>query len=268
MASATVNAAAKTAIRTVAVIGGSGFGETLRGTSREVTTPFGKVNVLAGEHAGKRIFAIKRHGKGHTTPPHKVNYKANIWAARDLNADVILASTAVGVIKRTWLNRALHALLNQNYAPGDLVSLKGIIAYHLLYPDGSGPITFFLDEVKHTDCSEVFSARVNRLIQEAARLEGIALKKGAVLGGTYGPRYETPEEILALRVLGAHIAGMTACFEAILARELGLPYAPVAIGTNWAAGMGGRLSHDEVVEMMGRKGPEVSRLLMKAIEMM
>lgn len=261
----------KSGTRVVAVIGGSGFGEKLQGQRREVQTPFGKISVLVSERAGKRIIAIKRHGEGHTTPPHKVNYKGNVWAAKEEGAEAILASTAVGVIRRRMLSRLVHALANENYKPSDLILPKDIVAFQLKYPDGTGPVTYyddFSDGIHHTDCTRIFSREIERLLLRAARLEGIRLKKGAVLTATYGPRFETPAEIRALGKLGANLIGMTAAFEAILAKELGIPYLPVAIGTNWAADTAGSLSHEEVIEMMGRKGEEVNRLLLKAIEIM
>lgn len=271
--------------RTVAVIGGSGFGEKLRGQTKEISTPFGDVSVLISEHAGKRVVAIQRHGKGHTTPPHRVNYRGNIHAAREHGAEAIFASTAVGVIRRTLLRRivnamsalmdsegkeALHALIN-NYSAGDLILPRDFIAFQLKYPEGTGPVTVFDDFSTgnhHTDFTSPFSEELRCILQRAAKLENIQLKTGAILTATYGPRYESPVEIRALRKLGVDLVGMTSVFEAIHAHELGIPYMPVAIGTNLAAGLGKGLSHAEVIEMMGKRGEDVNHLLLRAISIL
>jgi len=242
------------------VIGGSGFAgklEKMGGKWEEMGTRFGKVDVFVSGYKEKEIFAIMRHGLKHDTPPHKVNYKANIAFAKKIGADAILASTAVGVI-------------SDKYAPGDLILCNDMIGLNLVL--GGSPVTFFdsfADGPHHADASEPFSRKLNELMLKSALELGMELKTGAVLTLTYGPRYESPAEIRALRTLGADLTGMTAVFEASLALEQGTPYSVCAIGTNWAAGLGGKpLSHDEVIEMMSKRGDDLFSLMMKTIEIL
>lgn len=241
----------------VVVIGGSGFASKLKGREIEVSTPFGKVGVLVSDAGENKIYAIRRHGQEHTIPPHKVNYKAHIAVAKEINAKAIFASSAVGIVN------------SDAYAPGDLILCKDIIGLNLVL--GGMPITFFdsfADGPHHTDVSEIFDSKLNSIVLKAAAELSLSLKEGAVLTLTYGPRFETPAEVRALRIIGADLVGMTAAFEAILAKEQGTPYAVVAIGTNLAAGISGRpLSHDEVLEMMIRRGEDIHKMLIKAIEL-
>ncbi len=240
----------------VLVIGGSGFASKLQGHGETVHTRFGPVPVLTSRIGDHDVYAIRRHGAEHTVPPHNVNHKAHIDAARELEATAIFASSAVGII--------------DGYAPGQLILCSDALTYHLLL-DGKA-ITYthsFPDgRPQHRDSSALFSPLLNTLMQDAAADVGVQLRSGAVLALTYGPRFETPADIRALKILGANLAGMTAVYEAILANELGIPYAVLAIGTNWAAGIqpDAKLSHGEVEETMARKGEEVFRLLRKAIE--
>lgn len=244
----------------VLVIGGSGFADRLKGTPRQVETPFGRVDLLVSQIGDKMVHAIKRHGETHGIPPHKVNYKANISAAKKVGADIIITTSAVGVIGPEGI---------EGYNPRDLILCRDILAINATL-NGS-PITFF-DSFegtgpKHTDMSEVFNQGLNSLLFESARELGLSLKYDAVFAYMAGPRYETPAEIKAIKAMGANLVGMTAPIEAILARELGIPYAVVAIGTNWAAGISKtRLSHPEVEQVMKEKGEELFRLLSKAIE--
>ncbi|MBS3067370.1 MTAP family purine nucleoside phosphorylase [Candidatus Micrarchaeota archaeon] len=242
--------------KSIVVIGGSGFASKLKGREVEVPTRFGRVAVLLSETSEAKVYAIRRHGANHDTPPHMVNYKAHIALAKEVDAKAILASTAVGVIS---LDR---------YSPGDLILCSDILALNVLL--GGKVVTFFdsfADGPHHTDMSHPFTPELNAHLLRAAAELSISLKESAILGATYGPRYETAAEIRALKILGADLVGMTAAFEAILAREQGTPYTAVAIGTNPAAGLTGKpLSHDEVIEMMSRRGDDIHGLLMKAIE--
>lgn len=258
--------ATKTAKRPVVVIGGSGFAEKLNGEKRVIETPHGPVATLVSEIGGRTVFGIRRHGLvNHSIPPHAVPFFANIWVAKDVEAEGILASTAVGVTK------AAPPKGQKEYAPGDLILCHDLIALGLYL--GGKPVTYYADGFpdgpKHADCSELFSRHLNRLLTNAAAELGIDIYQGAVLATTPGPRYESPAEVRALTILLANLLGMTAGYEAILARELGIPYAAIAIGTNWAAGVTDRpLSHDEVKEMMNHRSDDVFRLITKAIELM
>ena len=167
---------------------------------------------------GHRHYQLARHGDELAHPPHSINYRANIWALKQLQAEAILALCTVGGIC---------------HAAGDLVVPDQLIDYSWgraqSFDDG-GP-------VRHIDFSEPFDAALRRQILEAARSLNENPTDGGTYGCTQGPRLETAAEIARMRRDGCTMVGMTAMPEAALAREAGLPYAVLASVVNPAAGI-------------------------------
>ncbi|CAB49985.1 S-methyl-5'-thioadenosine phosphorylase [Pyrococcus abyssi] len=242
----------------VAVIGGSGVYDFPAENKRSVTveTPYGKVEVTIGLVNGEEVAFLARHGKGHSIPPHKINYRANIWALYELGVERIIATSAVGS-------------MNPNMRPGDFVILDQIIDFTV-----SRPRTFYDGEesphdrkfVAHVDFTEPYCPEIRRALIAAAKELSLPYHPRGTYVCTEGPRFETAAEIKAYRILGGDVVGMTQCPEAILARELEICYATVAIVTNYAAGISGKkLTHSEVVELMNKKSKEIVALITKAI---
>jgi len=211
----------------LAIIGGSGLTRlsTLAVAHREVVrTPYGEPSsaLLFGQIAGRDAVFLARHGHGHTIPPHRVNYRANIWALKARGATAVLAVGSVGGIRGT--------------APGEIVLPHQLIDY-THGRDG----TFFDggdQQVVHVDFTHPYSKALRDTCLAAARRTGIALTDGGVYGAVSGPRLETAAEIDRLDRDGATLVGMTGMPEAALARELELPYAALAVVVNHAAGRG------------------------------
>lgn len=212
----------------LAVIGGSGLYqfEGLENTERHaVQTPFGPASgdVVTGDFRGRRLAFLARHGESHTVPPHRVNYRANLWALHAMGARRVVAVNAVGGIR-------------DDMGPRTLVVPDQIIDYT------HGRYTSFNDvegsEVRHIDFSEPYSAALRQALLAAARAEGLAIIDGGCHGVTQGPRLETRAEIARMKRDGCDLVGMTGMPEAGLARELGLEYVCLAIVANWAAGCG------------------------------
>jgi 5'-methylthioadenosine phosphorylase len=215
----------------LAIIGGTGLTRlsTLAVAHREVVrTPYGEPSapLLFGEIAGRSAVFLARHGHGHTIPPHKVNYRANIWALKQRGATAVLAVASVGVISGA--------------APGDLVLPHQLIDYtsgrEQTYFDGGD------QQVVHVDFTHPYSAAVRYACLRAADAGGIALADGGVYGAVNGPRLETAAEIDRLERDGATLVGMTGMPEASLARELGVPYVAICVVVNHAAGRGSSAS--------------------------
>ncbi len=231
---------------TVAIIGGTGLTR-LKGleiTHREVVhTPYGEPSgpITHGVLHGREVLFLARHGYGHTIPPHKVNYRANLWALKHLQVEHVVAVAAVGGI-------------NEAMGPGTIVLPDQIIDY-----TWSRHHTFFendLTHVTHVDFTYPYDhALRQRMIQAAG-----AADAGAVIDGTYGatqgPRLETAAEIQRLRRDGCDLVGMTGMPEAALARELELAYAACAVVANWAAGL-----HSEEITMA-----DIERNLVRGME--
>ena len=214
----------------IGIIGGSGVERPEHGfTETEIETPHGRALAWlgSGEHAD--VVFLSRHGVEHDVPPHKVNYRANIRALQQLGVDRVIATFAVGGIA-------------DDIPPGGVVALSDLIDL-----TSGREFTFFGggDEgLRHTPFTEPFSPRLREAIVASGPGYGLSIRPH----GTYicfnGPRFETAAEIRMSKVLGADVVGMTAMPEAILARELEIHYAGIAVSVNWAAGLKGLLQVD------------------------
>jgi len=234
----------------LAVIGGSGLEQLVQG-SRElrVGTPFGPAPPVSIGTVGRQEVAfLPRHGSSHELPPHKVNYRANIHALKQLGVERIIATNAVGSI-------------NPEYRPGDIA-----IPIDILDMTKSRATTFYDGPpVTHVDVSEPYCPEVRKALIESSK--GVRTKawSDSVMAATEGPRYETPAEIRMLHKLGADIVGMTGAPEAFLARELEICYATVCFISNRAAGQQEKLSAVEVMEIGRIVMPEILEVIRKAV---
>ncbi|MEJ2516008.1 MAG: S-methyl-5'-thioinosine phosphorylase [Gammaproteobacteria bacterium] len=212
----------------LAIIGGTGLSD-LAGLTisrrQEVATPWGEPSapVSLGRMAGREAVFLPRHGSGHTIAPHRVNYRANIWALREVGATEIVAVNAVGGIR-------------EDLVPGGLCVPDQIVDYTF----GRGH-TFFEGRgqpVRHVDFTEPYSAATRARLLAAGRQAGVDIVDGGTYGATQGPRLETAAEIARMARDGCHMVGMTGMPEAALARELEVAYACCAVVVNRAAGLG------------------------------
>lgn len=216
----------------------------------KVETPYGAVDVRAGRLAGRRVYFLPRHGAGHVLPPHRVNYRGNIWALRELGVTQVLATNAVGSLRRDW-------------RPGRLVAIDQFLDF-----TRGRPATFFDGSdgrVVHTDLTEPYCPRLRALIVTVGREIHLDVEEAGCYVCTEGPRYETAAEIRFFRQAGGDVVGMTGVPEVVLAREAGLCYAAVALITNPGAGIEpGPLRHEDVISRM-QEGAEALRLLLSRV---
>jgi 5'-methylthioadenosine phosphorylase len=212
----------------LAIIGGSGLTKLgiLKATQRKVSrTPYGEPSgeLTFGTIGKGEVVFLARHGTGHTIAPHEVNYRANLWALKDAGCASVLSVATVGGIAR-------HA------GPGVLLVPDQIIDY-----TWGRPSTYFQGPsapVQHVDFTQPYSAALRKQIVAAAKACEQPIVDGGVYAATQGPRLETAAEVNRLERDGADIVGMTAMPEAVLAREIGLDYAAIAVVVNHAAGRG------------------------------
>ena len=221
----------------LAIIGGTGvyrFDGLQDIEAHQPVTRYGALPgpVRVGTLAGRRVAFLARHGEGHSVPPHKVNYRANLAALQSLGATRVLALNTVGGITEGFGPRVLAC-------PDQLIDYTWGRISTLCEEDGT--------EVLHVDFGEPYTPSLRRQVLEAARAAGVALVDGGCYGATQGPRLETRAEIARMRRDGCDLVGMTGMPEAGLARELGLDYACLAIVANWAAGAGPTV--DEVITL-------------------
>lgn len=215
-------------MKTLAVIGGTGLDQ-LKGleivASHTVETPFGEPSrpVQEGRLGDTTLFFLHRHGSPRAIPPHRVNYRANLWALKKLGATDVIGVNAVGGIAPAM-------------RPGRLVIPDQVIDYtwgreHTFDTGDSG-------ELLHIDFTEPYDAALRTTVVAAAVELAVDCETGGVQGVMQGPRLETAAEIGRMARDGCDVVGMTGMPEASLARELGLAYASVCMVVNAAAGLG------------------------------
>ncbi|MAK73515.1 MAG: S-methyl-5'-thioadenosine phosphorylase [Pseudomonadales bacterium] len=220
------------------VIGGTGLSalDGLEIESEElIQTPWGAPSapVVRGRIGGQAVCFLARHGHPHRIPPHRVNYRANLWALREAGVDRIVAVNAVG---------GIHPQLQTGTfcVPDQLID----------YTWGRAS-TYFEDDlqsVTHIDFTSPYDEPVREQLLAALKAQNIGCLPFGVYAATQGPRLETAAEIRRLERDGADLVGMTGMPEAALARELGLAYACLALVVNPAAGKATEVITMEAIE--------------------
>jgi 5'-methylthioadenosine phosphorylase len=239
----------------IGVFGGSGFYQFLDDIEEVlVDTPYGAPSdTLALATVGKRRVAfLARHGRGHTHPAHAVNYRANIWAMHSLGVRQILAPCACGSLQK-------------NIHPGEFVILDQFV------DRTSGRLdTFFNGPVTHhISAAEPYSARLRDLAIRTAAEQGITVHQTGTIVVIQGPRFSTRAESAWFTQNGWHVVGMTQYPEAILAKELGMPYCGIALVTDYDAGLASETGESvdiaAVMKVMKDNNDRVRELLLAMI---
>jgi len=237
----------------IAVIGGSGFYEFLQNAEEVKTdTPFGPPSdpIAVGEVAGKRVAFLPRHGRDHRFPPHKIPYRANLWALRSLGVRRVVAPSAVGS-------------LTPSYGPGTLV-----IPDQLVDRTRTREQTYFDEGACHVPFADPYCPSVRSTAMETAREFGWVPAGSGTLVVIEGPRFSSRAESLWFAAQGWTLVGMTGHPEAVLARELALCYTPLALVTDLDAGVesGQGVTHAEVLEVFARNVDRLRTVLFRAVE--
>ena len=207
-----------------AIITGTGIYEIAGYTFRpeSIETPFGPAQVFLSEDPGLDLVFLARHGLQHTTPPHKINYRANIKAMQILGVKQVLAAYAVGSI-------------NPEIPPLGMALITDFLDF-----TSGRPLSFFDggdSGLAHTNMDQPFCPSLGAKVLELAPEFDLKLRNQAVYVASNGPRFETPAEIRAYGRLGGDVVGMTCVPEVVLAKELGIHFAAVALSINWASGI-------------------------------
>lgn len=237
---------------TLAIIGGSGLSQLQGFTAHSSTrceTPFGScsADLASGELDGKAVLFLPRHGHPHSIPPHKINYRANIWALKEAGASGVIAVNVVGGI-----SDAMEA--------GVICIPDQIVDYsygreHSYSDSADVPL-------QHVDFSEPYDRQLRQYLLRVAKRLDIHCLDAATMAVTQGPRLESAAEIRRLERDGCDIVGMTAMPEAGLARELELPYASIGLVVNRAAGKEDKpITMDDINRAMAAGMGDVRRLL-------
>ncbi len=229
----------------LAVIGGVGFG--LEGLDDRIDTPYGRVPVTFTRLKGRRCVFIPRHGEAHL-PPHRVNYRAIISAAKASGATRVISTNTIGTM-------ADHAV-GSFFLPSDFVEFTK-----------SRTNTFFEERAVHVDLSTPYCPQLRGFLAEAVRTLGQCVQEGVYVCSE-GPHLESPAQIRMMRQFG-DVVGMTGYPEVVLAREAGLCYASLCVVTNPACGLAGErtLCVSEITELMAKCGEAVREVILRAAQM-
>ncbi len=243
------------------IIGGSGFYTMGSGETERISTPFG----LSGEimkmemEDGNHVYFMARHGKDHTVPPHKINYRANIYALFLKEVQTIIATNALGTTR-------------EDIQPGTFVVPDQIIDFTsnriqtFFMGDSDVTVPQEFKRVVHTDVSIPFSERVRQEIIKVLETQEHPYVPHGTIAVSNGPRFETAAEVKMMRMLGADYLGMTSAPEAFLAKELGIDYATIGVITNFGAGMQAQISHEEVIELFNVKMDVLKQIITSLID--
>lgn len=232
----------------IGIIGGSGVYELTQKadscTEKIVKTDYGEVKVSILDICSKKVAFIPRHASGHSIPPHKINFRANIDALKNIGVTKIIATNSVGS-------------MNEEMPPGSFVIPDDFLDF-----SQDRVKTFYEDKVVHIDVTEPYCPNLRDVLAKSGNV---------ILGGTYvcteGPRFETPAEIKMFKMLGGDLVGMTGVPEVTLAREREICYNSICIVSNFASGISEEeLTIDEVFEMMAEKKDELLELIYNFIQ--
>ena len=237
----------------IAIIGGTGVydPEIIDNANRfKINTPYGSPSstVLIGDYCETKIAFIPRHGDGHTIPPHKIPFQANIWALMQLGVKRIIASSAVGSLR-------------MDYKPGHFVLTDQFIDRTKKRSD-----TFYEGgQICHISAADPLCPELRSIFGEYAEKIGLSIHKEGVYVCIEGPRFSTRAESNMFRHWGCDIIGMTLYPEVILAREAQICYVSVAMVTDYDVWAEKPVSVAEVLETMEKNIENFKRLIMGAI---
>lgn len=248
----------------VGVFGGSGFYEFLDdATDVEITTPYGPpaAPIAIGTLGGRRIAFLARHGRRHDYAAHRVPFQANMWAMASLGVRSIVAPCSVGS-----LQPEIH--------PGELVVIDQLVdrtngrhdTFHDVGADDGMPGSD--TAVHHQTFAEPYDRGLrNALIAAGATLDDVTVRPSGTMVVINGPRFSTKAESVWFRQMGWHVVNMTGYPEAVLAAEAGIPYASIALVTDYDAGVDGHepVTMNAVFAMVQQNVDNVRRLITAAL---
>jgi 5'-methylthioadenosine phosphorylase len=236
----------------IGIIGGSGFYAFLEGAEEvELETPYGKPSapLRVGELGGRRVAFLPRHGRRHELPPHRIPYRANLWALRELGVRRVIGPCASGALRA-------------DLALGEFV----VCDQYVDRTWGRGDTFYDGPETTHVSAADPFCPDLRGLLVETGRELGIPVRDGGTVVVIQGPRFSTRAESRWFRAMGWDVVNMTCYPECHLARELELCYATVAMVTDYDVGVeGGEPVSAERVMQVFRENNERLRELLCAL---
>ncbi len=238
----------------IGIFGGTGIYDSgLLKDSKEISidTPYGKTSdsITVGEFNGKKVAFMPRHGKKHTIPPHLINFRANIWAFKELGVKRIIAPSAVGSLK-------------EEFEPGNLALPSQFIDF-----TKSRKGTFSEDgRVIHISVADPFCPELQKVILNVTKIQGIKIHQDCTYVCIEGPRFSTKAESRFFRTTGADIIGMTLVPECQLAREAQICYVSLSTVTDYDVWAEKPVTAKEVMETLAKNVEMTKKLLTFVID--
>jgi 5'-methylthioadenosine phosphorylase len=234
----------------VGIFGGSGFYQLLDEiTEIKIDTPYGEPSapLAVGTIGGRGAAFLPRHGPGHTLPPHMINYRANLWAFKELGVTRIIGPCAAGSLRK-------------EVAPGHFVISDQLVDRTWGRKDTfyEGPLT------THVSFADPYCPELRPLALEIARSQGVQAHDGGTVVTVQGPRFSTRAESKWYQDAGWQVINMTQYPEAYLARELEICYVNVALITDYDVGILGEtdaVNHEEVLRMVAENNQRLRSLI-------
>ncbi len=237
----------------IGIIGGSGlYDPSMFGSIQEIriSTPYGAPSdsIFLGEFKGRGVAFIPRHGRGHKFPPHKVNYRANIWALKEIGVERILAVSAVGSLR-------------EDYAPGDIVIIDQFIDFtkrrdYTFYDGG---------RACHVSLADPFCPQLREIAIKTLDKLGVKFHDKGTYICIEGPRFSTRAESRLFKSWGADVIGMTLVPEVNLAREAELCYLSICMITDYDVWAPKHVTAEEVAKVMAENVNKAKNLLAELI---
>ena len=243
------------ALAEIGVFGGSGFYKFIEDAEAlKVDTPYGSPSseIMLGTISGKRVAFLPRHGKDHSIPPHKINYRANVWAMKAIGCKRVISPCAAGSLQK-------------EVKPGDFV----ICDQYVDRTNGRADTFFDGPLVTHVSAADPYSEELRQLAIQAAQESGITVHKTGTIVVIQGPRFSTRSESRWFRSQGWEVINMTQYPEVHLVKELEMDPLNISLITDYDTGVDGipPVSHHEVFEVFNQNNEKLRKLLFRLIEL-
>lgn len=241
----------------IGIFGGSGFYKLLdKAEEKAVETPYGAPSdrIVLGRLGGKRVAFLPRHGARHQHPPHKINYRANLWAMKSLGVSRIISPCAAGSLQKDVAPG--HFVISDQYV--DRTSGRADTFY-------DGPIS------THVSAANPYCPEMRNLAIEAGEACGITIHRQGTVVVIQGPRFSTKSESKWFGSMGWEVINMTQYPEVHLARELEMCCLNISLITDYDSGLVGDVepvSHEQVVKVFGDNLSKLQSMLVKLLTLL
>ena len=242
-------------LATIGIFGGSGFYKFLDDIQElNIETPYGKTSdaLMLGTIAGKKVAFMPRHGRNHSIAPHKVNYRANVWAMKSIGCKRVISPCAAGS-------------LQEHVKPGDIVFCDQYVDK----TNGRFDTFFDKEDIQHISAAEPYCPQLRKTAIECAKKLGYSIHEKGTVVVINGPRFNTKAESAFLTRQGWEVINMTQYPEAHLVKELNMCPLNISLITDYDAGLVADcepVSHEAVMEVFANNISKLQKLLFSIVE--